>query len=150
MDKRWNAFRGGKTVSGLAPGDYSVTVTADGGCMAFKSAKIWAGGKVNVDISARLLNVSPKPVPCGTYPEFTYKLTAVPSGGKPPYYCSWGNKDQGNGDCSITVSGTSIGVTVFMSDSLGCADSDGWQKKSVKKYVQGIRMISQDRMDMIR
>ena len=126
-------FSGGKSVSGLAPGNYSVTVTADGGCMAFKSAKIWPGGEVNVDISARLLNVSPRPVPCGTYPEFTYKLTAIPSGGKPPYYCSWGSQDPGNGECSITISGTSIAVSVFMSDSLGCGDSDGWQKKSVKK-----------------
>jgi hypothetical protein len=126
-------FPGQKHIGGLAPGDYSVTVTAKGGCMAFKSARIYPGPEFSVDISARLVDVNPKPVPCGGRPEFTYILTAVPSGGTPPYYCSWGRLDKGAGECAIEVKGKSILANVFMSDSLHCADSDAWEKKGVTK-----------------
>ncbi len=126
-------YPGEKIISGLAPGDYSVTVTAQYGCMAFKSAKIWAGGAISVDISAKLIGISPQPLPCGTRPTFTYRLTANATGGTPPYYCSWGNLDPGDGTCSITVSGKSIRASVFMADSSGCGDSDGWEKQGVTK-----------------
>jgi len=126
-------FTGQKIIGGLAPGDYSVTVTAQGGCMAFKAAKVWPGPSMSVDISATLIDVSPHPLPCGTRPTFTYLLTAVPIGGTPPYYCSWGRLDQGSGECTTTVTGLSIRASVFMSDSSGCGDSDGWEKKGITK-----------------
>ncbi|MBK9106714.1 MAG: SprB repeat-containing protein [Saprospiraceae bacterium] len=80
-----------RKIIGLEPGDYAVTVSVrNGGCMATKVARIWPGKTVNLDLSARLLDVSPHPLGCGERPVFTYKLYALPHGGTPPYTCSWG------------------------------------------------------------
>lgn len=134
-------FAGGKKLSGLAPGDYSVTVSTKDGCMAMKAAKIWAGTEVNVDIYARLIDVSPSPIPCGIRPTFTYELTAQPSGGKPPYYCSWGEvglgqhvSGGGGGECTKVVSGQVISQTVAVYDDAGCIDSDAFKKIAAIKY----------------
>ncbi len=124
-------FPGGKAVYGLAPGNYSVTVSTPSGCMGMKSAKIWPGKTVSVDINARYLTHTPKPTPCGVRPSYTYSLTAIPSGGTPPYYCSWGEGGGSMGACSKVVSGSFIDETVVLIDSLGCVDSDGWSIKAL-------------------
>lgn len=122
-------FVGGKVVSGLEPGNYAVTVSTPSGCMGMKAAKIWPGKTVSVSISAKYITHTPKPTPCGVRPSFTYQLTALPSGGTPPYYCTWGQK----GDCVKTVTGSFIDESVVVIDSMGCVDSDGWSKKALTR-----------------
>src|SRR4249919_3662936 len=36
-------YTGGEQITGLAPGDYAVTVSTEHGCMATKAAKVWPG-----------------------------------------------------------------------------------------------------------
>ena len=130
----WSNGFTGKKATGLAPGDYSVTVSLeDGGCMDVKAAKIWPGKEVSVNISSQLLGWSPNPIPCGVRPSYTFKLTAVPSGGTPPYYCSWGEGGGSGGECSKTVSGQFIDETVVLIDDDGCVDSDGFSHKSITR-----------------
>lgn len=144
-----NPYPGGKIISGLAPGVYQVTVSTKGGCMGTKAAQVRAGREVNVDISAVLTNVSPSPVPCATRPTFTYQLTAVPSGGNSPYYCSWGSGGLGTneggggeGECSKSVSGQFINQTVTIIDDKGCIDSDGFKK------IAAIKVCARDPNDI--
>jgi hypothetical protein len=127
-------FAGERTITGLAPGDYYVTVTVKGGCSASKAAKIWPGKDVHVDIQAHLLSISPHPVPCGTRPVFNYELTATSQGGTPPYYCSWGEGGGQNGECTKSVSGQFIDEVAVIIDSLGCVGSAGFRHISVRKY----------------
>lgn len=131
-----------KVLSGLKPGDYSVTVSLkEGGCMDVKAAKIWPGQNLTVSISASLLGISPFPLQCGDRPIFTYKLTAVPSGGTPPYSCHWGGPGSlgstGSGgsdnDCSITVSGFRINQVALVIDSAGCVDTEAFSKTGAVK-----------------
>ncbi len=121
-------------LTGLEPGDYAVTVSLKaGGCMDMKAAKIYPGKEFNVSISGRYITHSPRPIPCGWRPEFTYQLTAIPSGGTPPYYCSWAQGGGTNGECSKNVIGKDIEETVFMIDSNGCVDQETWTKRSMPK-----------------
>ncbi|HSF88123.1 MAG TPA: hypothetical protein VLA46_01835, partial [Saprospiraceae bacterium] len=81
-------------LTGLEPGTYAVTVstksTSSAQCMGFSSTVIFPGRDVSLDLGARLLAVDPDPLGCGERPVFTYKLYALPHGGNPPYYISWG------------------------------------------------------------
>lgn len=130
----WSNGAKSKKVTGLKPGDYSVTVSVNGvQCFSSKAGRIYDGPEFTVSISAKLLAVTPQPLPCGTKPDFHYQLTATPHGGKPPYYCSWGRLDGEEGACVIEVSGKSIRANVFMSDSSGCGDSEVWEKKGATK-----------------
>jgi hypothetical protein len=131
--KNGQPFPGGKAVYGLEPGDYSVTVSTSSGCMGMKSAKIWGGKTVSVNINAKYVTHTPKPTPCGVRPSYTFNLTAIPSGGTPPYYCSWGEGGGSMGACTKVVSGSFIDETVVLIDSLGCVDSDGWSIKALTK-----------------
>jgi hypothetical protein len=131
------------SLTGLAPGDYRVTVSTQGGaCMDVKVAKIWPGKDLTASISARLLDVNPKPLPCGARPVFTYELTAGVSGGTPPFYCSWGASG-GNGVpvggggtgglCTKIVTGSNINETVVVIDSARCVDSEGFKMTAANK-----------------
>ncbi|MBP7239472.1 MAG: hypothetical protein KBA14_04565 [Saprospiraceae bacterium] len=136
-----------KVISGLEPADYNVTVSTSTGCMGMKSARVWPGKTVSVDIAATLVSKSPDPVPCGVRPEYTYQLTGVISGGTPPYICSWGKglgDTSGSGDspCTISVTGSFINQSLTIIDSLKCVDSDGF------KLTAGIRYCPKDPNDI--
>ncbi len=154
LDYTWTrdgqAFAGGKIISGLAPGDYAVTVSTEGGCMGMKAAKIWPGKNLSVSISAQLIGISPTPLQCGDRPVFTYKLTGIPSGGTPPYSCYWGGGQslgdveggENNNNCTITVSGSSINQSILVIDSAKCVDAEGFKK------VGGIKSCPKDPNDI--
>lgn len=131
-----NPYPGERIITGLEPANYAVTVTTKAGnCMAFNAVKIYPGKNVTLELSARLLDVSPDPLGCGERPVFTYKLYAFPRGGTPPYTCSWGAGGLGdlapgqtNDECTLVVSGSFINQSVSVIDSNGCVDSEGFKK----------------------
>lgn len=146
LDYQWafngTPFQGGKTITGLKPGDYTVTVSTEGGCMGHSSAKVWPGGDVSVSIAAHLLNITPTPLPCGQRPTFTYRLTAITQGGTPPYYCSFDQGGGMNGECQKVVSGEIINETVMVIDSNKCVDTEAF------KVIGGIRFCPKDPNDI--
>ena len=137
-------FTGGYHITGLEPGTYAVTVstksTSSSQCMGFSSTIISPGKDVSLDLGARLLNVDPDPLGCGERPVFTYKLYALPHGGNPPYYFSWGkglgNVTAGGGEneSALVVTGSFINQSVTVIDSLGCVDSEGFKVTGAIKF----------------
>ena len=137
-------FTGGYHITGLEPGTYAVTVstksTSSSQCMGFSSTIISPGKDVSLDLGARLLNVDPDPLGCGERPVFTYKLYALPHGGNPPYYFSWGkglgNVTAGGGEneSALVVTGSFINQSVIVIDSLGCVDSEGFKVTGAIKF----------------
>lgn len=146
LDYTWTfngaPFKGGKTITGLKPGDYAVTVSTEAGCMGTKAAKVWPGTDFAVEIAAHLVNISPDPLGCGERPVFTYQLTAVTYGGKPPFYCSFAQGGGTNGECSKIATGPIINETLVVIDSNKCVDSD------VFKMIGGIRICPRDPNDI--
>jgi hypothetical protein len=137
-------FAGGYKITGLEPGTYSVTVstksTSSAQCMGFSSAVIFPGRDVSLELGARLLAIDPDPLGCGERPVFTYKLYALPHGGNPPYYFSWGagglgdvSGGGGENENTLIVSGSFINQTCTVIDSVGCVDSEGFKKTGAIK-----------------
>lgn len=97
------------TISNLAPGNYSVTVTDANGCTKTGSANVQLGAGLNVSITA------PNFVCTGS----TVNATANPLGGTAPFSFLWSNGQTGQ-----TATGLTPGTyNVTATDSQGCFGS---------------------------
>jgi hypothetical protein len=99
------------SITGLAAGTYGVTATDANGCASTATATITEPGAIVIPTLTRVT------VTCNGLANGT--LTAVPSGGVPPYTYAWSNAS-----ISDTATGLAIGTyTVTVTDANGCAQT---------------------------
>jgi gliding motility-associated-like protein len=99
----------GQTATGLAPGNYSVTITDNAGCTATASATVTNSGGLSATSSST--NAS-----CNGFADGT--ATATPAGGTTPYSYSWNTTPAQTGQ---TATGLSAGnYTVTITDATNC------------------------------
>jgi hypothetical protein len=104
----WSNGSVGNSISDLAPGSYSVTVTDNNNCTKTTSYTINAGGTVAVDL-INIINVN---CPGGN----NGSVTVLASGGMAPYTYAWSN-----GASGATASNLAAGnYLVTTTDSKGC------------------------------
>ncbi|MDR9488079.1 T9SS type A sorting domain-containing protein [Salibacter sp.] len=102
----WSNGGSGQTISGLAPGQYSVTITDAGGCET-------VGGTEFVD--------EPSPLQSNTdKDEAASEVSVTASGGTSPYQYEWSNGDQ-SATSVVDSTGT---YTVTITDDNGCITTD--------------------------
>ncbi len=96
-----------QTISGLAPGTYTVTVTSADGCQGVATVVVGGGG------STLDGNVSSTATDCGTNDG---SATAMGTGGVPPYTYLWST-----GGTTATITNLAPGVyNVTITDAQGC------------------------------
>lgn len=114
-DFSWSNGGFGESIFGLAPGDYTVTITDDNGCTTTQTVTV-TGGDVVCDIS---VSVSTTDVNCNGDNDGT--ATADVSGGTAPFTFMWSN-----GATSQTITGLSAGsYSVTVMDANDCPASAG-------------------------
>ena len=103
----WSTGDDTESITDLAPGTYSVTVTGDSGCLGIASITIGEPSAIN-------LTTSSQPATCF---EFTNGTATVSiSGGTPPYSVLWNT-----GATTETIFGVGAGTySVVVSDANGC------------------------------
>ena len=96
-----------RTISGLSPGTYNVTITDVNTCT--KTASVTVAGKINPTIAPTTTNVS-----CSGGSDGTISLSLT--GGRPPFTYLWSN-----GNASASISNLTAGTyTVTITDTDGC------------------------------
>ncbi len=106
----WSNGGDTQTITGLAPGTYTVTVTGDAGCMAEASVTVGAPPAIT-------LTTTVQDVTCNGFEDGSATVTA--SGGTSPYTYEWSN-----GATTATATGlaaTTYSVTV--TDDNGCTET---------------------------
>lgn len=102
----WTNGQSTSAISGLAAGNYSVTVTDANGCILVQVVVVSSGGGVAVSVTSTQTDCA---VNNGT-------ATANPTGGTAPYAYNWSN-----GQTSQTATGLAVGnYSVTVSDAGGC------------------------------
>ena len=106
----WSTGSNENTVTNLAPGAYTVTVTDVNGCSGVQSVTVAPGTVISV--TADLMAAA-----CGD--EGTGSFTLTPAGGMPPYFFNYENGigDPASGTVSNLTSGT---YNVTVGDAQGC------------------------------
>jgi len=106
----WSHGESTACVTGLAAGDYTVTITDANGCEDEATSTVSEPTVLNVVVNG-------DGVDCND--ENTGELTAFVSGGTPPYTYLWSD-----GQFSSTIDGLPMGdYTVTVTDANGCADT---------------------------
>gem|GEM_PF-1784411 len=99
-----------QSISGLAPGSYTVTVTSADGCQGVATTVVSGGGST-IDVST-----TSTPTECGSTDG---TATATSSGGVAPFVYNWSN-----GATTQTITGLAPGVyTVTVTDAQGCSST---------------------------
>ncbi len=108
---KWNTGAGSGTITNLAPGTYTVTVTDAKGCNAVGTTTVTQPAKLGVALT-------PTNIKCnGT---FTGSVSATTTGGTAPYSYLWNN-----GATSSSLSGVAAGsYSVTVIDGNGCSTTD--------------------------
>ena len=110
---RWSNGGTGRTITGLAPGAYRVTLTDARNCSATATATVGSPPELNVDIDG-------DPLACEELGEAV--LRALPSGGTPPYRYNWSNNNTTQG-----IGGLGPGTyRVTVTDANNCTDTEAF------------------------
>lgn len=104
----WGAAGSGATVSGLAVGNYTVTVTDDNGCTSTATAAVSSG------TSTPTYTVSVNDVSCNAGSDGSIEITAT---GATPYTYQWSNTTSANPATGLTAGA----YTVTITDANGCS-----------------------------
>ena len=116
----WSNNAATKTISGLSPGNYTVTATDAGGCSLVLNAQITSPQPLTTNI------ISQNNVLCNGNQSGSVTLGAA--GGTPPYKYAWSN-----GNLTATASGLGIGAyTCTVTDANNCSK------------IQNIQIIATD------
>ncbi|MCS6935126.1 MAG: PKD domain-containing protein [Chitinophagales bacterium] len=121
----WSNGSTGETIANLAAGNYSVTATDSKGCTASQSFTVGSSSPPSVSITVQ----SP-----GTPVSNDGSITAVASGGTPPYTYNWSN-----GQTGPVV--TNIGQGIYyltVNDAAGCVTV-----QEVSVYVSGLGDVNE-------
>ncbi len=111
INYNWSNGQVGKTISNLAPANYTVTVTDGAGCTLVLNTQITSPAAVALNF------VTKENVPCPN--SKTGLLTVGATGGTPPFSYSW---SAGASSTTATASGLGPGnYTVTVTDSKGCS-----------------------------
>lgn len=105
----WSNGQTGESLSGIAPGDYTVTVTDSNGCIQTDSTTVLLGAGLNLSITA----------PTYICEGQTGTATAQASGGQPPYTYHWVSGQNTQSIAGLLPSTYSVTV----SDVNGCSGS---------------------------
>ena len=106
----WNNSATTQTITNLAPGIYTVTMTSSGGCTSSASVSIQAFGCGGFTLSFNSTNPQ-------CFGDCNGAALVVPTGGKPPYSYIWSN-----GSISQATNGLCAGkYTVTVVDANACA-----------------------------
>lgn len=96
------------SITGLAAGSYTVTVTGRYGCTASASGNVSSSNAPTVNSTASSLNC---------FGQTNGSVSLNVSGGTPPYNISWSNSGSGN-----TITGLAAGIyTATVNDAANCA-----------------------------
>ena len=108
----WNTGQTVDTLLDIPPGEYSVTVVAENGCIEIDTGKVELGpGRFDINFDI----IHP-----GCMGNSSGSITAIPSGGIAPYDYLWDNGDTVNNLDNLPVGTYYITVT----DSIGCTVFD--------------------------
>jgi hypothetical protein len=111
----WSNSGSTATISGLAPGIYSVTITDQAGCLATGSYTVQAGPVCNLTVTVTGTNETSAGANNGT-------ATANASNGATPYSYSWSNSATTTGITGLAPGTYSVTVT----DQSGCTASGSY------------------------
>lgn len=121
----WTGGATAQTVSGLAAGNYTVTITDNNGCTKSANASIIAPSAVTATPASL-------PAPCGTS---TGQVSVTAGGGTPAYTYSWSP----GGAASQTVTGLAANTyTVTVTDSKACTKTASVVVNTSAGVVAGI------------
>jgi hypothetical protein len=108
----WNTGATTQTITGLAAGTYTVTVTDANGCSRSKSVNI-----SNVAGPGLAIDAHPEEI-CEGY---SSTLTASTSGGTAPFTFEWDN-NLGSGHTKVVSPGSTTTYSVTVTDANGCSE----------------------------
>jgi uncharacterized repeat protein (TIGR01451 family) len=133
---QWSNGATTQNISGLAPGNYAVTVTDAGGCTLTVVGTVGNVGGLNLSMTA----VQPT---CGTA---NGSLQVNASGGTPPYTYLWSN-----GGTTAAITGIGVGsYTVTVSDAGSCTNTLSYMLSSTgcEGTIEG-RVVADQNADCI-
>lgn len=128
-DYQWSNGQTGPQVMGLASGIYAVTATDATGCQAASNVNVEAVEPMATDVK------SLQQPTCSSTADG--QIAVVVSGGRPPYFYSWNNGQEGPVAAGLAAGQFFVTVT----DDAGCSLVDSFTLQAPYQFLIGINML---------